>query len=152
MSNEARYALLYSEYELSPYVRLPFEKFSILTVCLPLFAFLFCIVYSVLFHFENATYTHCHVFNVLPSISAAIGNFTPQRQVWQSAIILQAVPRFSIAAMYWQHHNAVLYPAHQWLGAVACLFNVVENGALIILSFWTSSRHYRKSLLLLLLR
>ncbi|XP_044255346.1 post-GPI attachment to proteins factor 2-like isoform X1 [Tribolium madens] len=142
MPNEARYALLYSDYESAPILRLPFEKFSIITVGLPLFAFIFCIIYSVIFHFETATYTHCQVFNVLPSISAAIGNFSPQRQVWQMAIVLHAVPRFSIAFVYLQHHQNVLYQNDQWMGAVACVLNVVENISLIILSFWTSSQHY----------
>lgn len=143
MTSKARYALLYHDYE-TTVLRLPFEKFSLITVALPLFAFFFCIVYSVIFHFERATYTHCEVFNLLPSISAAIGNFTPQRHVWQLAILLHAIPRFSIAFVYLQHHQNVLYQHDQWMGVVACLLNVIENIALIILSFWTSTHYYRK--------
>lgn len=144
MLNEARYALLYSEYENYPLLRFSFEKFAIVTVGFPLFAFIFCVIYSVLFHFETATYTHCQVFNLLPSISAAIGNFSPQRQVWQIAIALHAIPRLSIAFVYLQHNRNVLYHRDQWMGPVAYAFNIVENISLIILSFWTSSQHYRK--------
>ncbi|KAL3266964.1 hypothetical protein HHI36_011113 [Cryptolaemus montrouzieri] len=142
MPVEARYALLYSDYEVTPCLRIPFEKFAFLILTLPLCAFIFCIIYSVLFHFESATSTHCHVYNVLPSISAAIGNFSPQREVWQTAIMLQSVPRFYIAVIYLQFHHAMAYPRDAWMGNFAFLLNVTENISLIILSFWTSSRHY----------
>lgn len=144
MPSDARYALLYNDYEISPCLRVPFATFSWATVCLPLLAFLFCVAYSVLFHFANATYTHCHVDNVLPSISAAIGNFSPQREVWQAAILLHAVPRFCIVAMYQQFHQKQLYPKDAYLGNFACILNIVENVALIILTLFTSSAHYRK--------
>lgn len=144
MSSEARYALLYNDYENTASFRVPFGTFTWAVVCLPLFAFLFCIVYSVLFHFTSATYTHCHVFNVLPSVSAAIGNFSPQREVWQLAILLHAFPRFYLALMYLQFHQRHLYPKDVYLGNVACILNIIENLALIILSFFTSSHQYRK--------
>lgn len=146
MPQEPRYALLYNDYETSPSFRVPFGTFSWAVVCLPLFAFLFCIIYSVMFNFTSATYTHCQVFNVLPSISAAIGNFSPQREIWQLAIVLQAIPRFYVVAMYRELHQKRLYAKHAYLGNLACVLNVVENLALIILSFFTSSRHYRKLL------
>ncbi|KAJ8937268.1 hypothetical protein NQ314_011974 [Rhamnusium bicolor] len=142
MSREARYGLLYSEYEFSPYVRIPFEKFALIIVCFPLLAFMFCISYSVLFNFESATYTHCQVYNMLPSISAAIGNFSPQREIWQGAIAIHAVPRFYIAFEYLHHHYSVLFPQDLWIGQIAFFLNIVENVALIILSFFTSSKFY----------
>lgn len=145
MASEARYGLLYSQYEFPPLLRVSFEKFSLMTVGFPFFAFLFCIIYSVLFEFESATSTHCQVFNLLPSISAAIGNFSPQREVWQSAIALHAIPRFYLANTYLQHHYSVLYPHDLWMGQTACLLNVVENIALIVLSFFTSSKFYGKN-------
>lgn len=144
MRAQTRYALLLSDYEYPTCLRLPFEKVSVLTVGLPLFAFLFCIVYSVLFDFESSTFTHCQVSNVLPSISAAIGNFSPQREVWQSAILLHAAPRFCIAFMYLRHNQSFLYPRDYWMSVLACIFNVTENIALLILSFFTSSENYGK--------
>lgn len=144
MPAEARYALLYNDYEISPCFRIPFGIFSWVTVCISLFAFLFCIVYSVLFHFESATFTHCHVYNILPSISAAIGSFSPQREVWQLAMLLQLLPRICVVFMYYEYHQKKLYPRDIYLGNFACILNVVENVALIILSFWTSSGNYRK--------
>lgn len=144
MSAEARYALLYNDYEISPCLRVPFATFSWATLCVPLFAFLFCIAYSVLFHFESATFTHCHVYNVLPSISAAIGSFSPQREVWQVAILLQALPRLSVVAMYLQFHQKKLHAGDIYLANCACFLNVIEIIALMILTFFTSSAYYRK--------
>lgn len=142
MSKDARYGLLYSEYEFSPYLRIHFEKFAVLVVSFPLLAFLFCISYSVIFNFESATYTHCQVFNMLPSISAAIGNFSPQREIWQGAIAIQAVPRFYVAREYLNYHYSVLFPQDLWIAQIAFFLNIAENIALILLSFFTSSRHY----------
>ncbi|KAJ8964182.1 hypothetical protein NQ317_012323 [Molorchus minor] len=79
---------------------------------------------------------------MLPSISAAIGNFSPQREIWQGAIAIHALPRFYVAIEYLHHHYSVLFPQDLWIGQVAFFLNVVENLALIILSFFTSSKFY----------
>lgn len=142
MASEARYKLLYEEYETTTFVNIPFDKIAWVTVGLPFVAFIFCVFYSVLYNFESATSSHCHVYNVLPSISSAIGNFSPQREIWQFAVALHALPRFCVAAAYLQYHKEVLYPWALSMSVVACLFNIIENFALIILSFWTSSDNY----------
>lgn len=145
MSNEARYKLLYDEVELHSCLDLPFGKFACTTVALPLIAFVFCVFYSIVYNFESTTFSHCQVFNFLPSISSAIGNFSPQKEVWQAAIALHAIPRFCVAAAYLQYHKEVLYPWAFFMSMVACILNITENFALIVLSFWTSSENYRKN-------
>jgi post-GPI attachment to proteins factor 2 len=105
-----------------PLFTISFGKFSLITVSLPLFSFIFCVSYSLIFFFEQSTSTHCHVWNYLPSISvsatffflqkvsvtngffavvqAAIGSFQPQAIVWQISIIVHFIPRLVITWMY----------------------------------------------------
>ncbi|XP_056631096.1 post-GPI attachment to proteins factor 2-like isoform X2 [Diorhabda sublineata] len=142
MSKQPHYGLLYSEYEYSSYLRIPFEKFSFIVVSFPLLALIFCIFYSVIFNFESATYTHCEVYNLLPSISAAIGSFSPQREIWQGAVTLQAIPRFFIAFQYLHLHFSVLHSQYFWIARIAFFLNIFENVALVVLSFFVSSQNY----------
>ena len=44
--------------------------------------------------FQGSTQTHCEVDNFAPSISAAIGNYLPQKYVWQTCVALHISPRF----------------------------------------------------------
>lgn len=44
-----------------PLIRLPFTSFAVCTVLLPLTGLIACLFISLVYHFEEATYTHCHV-------------------------------------------------------------------------------------------
>lgn len=44
-----------------PLLRLPFTSLAVLTVLLPLTGLLACLFLSLVYHYEDATYTHCHV-------------------------------------------------------------------------------------------
>ncbi|KAK7872900.1 hypothetical protein R5R35_004223 [Gryllus longicercus] len=123
-------------------LRIPFGKFAWFTVSLPLLSFIFCIIWSILFHFERSTFTHCEVANFLPSISAAIGVYLPQRYVWRTAIAIHAGPRFLVARMYYRYYQDVLYPGIYFVARIACCLNVIENLALIGLTFISSAENY----------
>ncbi|KAH0567406.1 post-GPI attachment to proteins factor 2-like isoform X1 [Cotesia glomerata] len=121
---------------------IPFKKLAWFTVALPFFGFIFCIVWSVTYNFEHATSTHCNVYNVLPSISAAIGHYEPQRDVWKTAIAIQAVIRALIFVMYYYYYQQTTYRWAQGVVNIALFSYAVENISLVTLSFWTSNQNY----------
>ena len=51
------------------FVFVRFRHLAVVTVSLPCFAFMFCIIYSWFNHYEWVTRTHCQVWNIAPSIS-----------------------------------------------------------------------------------
>lgn len=135
----------YERIDTKPLLKVPFGKFALTVVSLPLFSFVFCVVWSLLHFFNRSTATHCGVPNFLPSISAAIGNYQPQRFVWQTAILLQAIPRLMVTYQYAKHYSEIIRVNRRPIAYTACLFNVVENLALVGLSMWTSTDDYGNS-------
>lgn len=142
MSSEARYRLLYEDYESKHYFRFSYSKFSVATLCFPFFSFIFCVVYSLLFNFERVTSTHCNAYNFLPSISAAIGKFSPQNEVWKYSILVHAIPRFFMATSYLQYNREVLRRSVLVVLYITALLNIIENIGLILLSVYSSSENY----------
>jgi len=53
-------------------LKVPFAKLAWVTVSLPLLSFIFCVIWSILFHFERATYTHCEVSILFPNDSTLL--------------------------------------------------------------------------------
>ncbi|XP_039285233.1 post-GPI attachment to proteins factor 2 [Nilaparvata lugens] len=123
-------------------LRLPIPSLAWLTCLLPLSSFVFCVVWSLIYNFEDSTFTHCKVPNFLPSISAAIGNYKTQRLVWGAAIAVHAVPRFLFTSMYRKYYRDVLRNRAQRLATLACALNIIENIALIGLTFIPSAYNY----------
>ncbi|GFN83823.1 post-gpi attachment to proteins factor 2 [Plakobranchus ocellatus] len=116
-------------------------------VCgLPLFATFFCVLWSLMYDFKASTATHCKVPNYLPSISAAIGGFTPQRYVWRICIGLHATPRFMIAVAYYSFHTNVHVGKHnelyKALAALASLLHIIEVGSLVGLTYISSTENH----------
>jgi len=116
--------------------QLRFRHLALVTVSLPCFAFLFCIIYSFFHHYDLVTRTHCNVWNVAPSISASIGNFPPQKYVWKVCIALHSAPRLLICQMYHMHMQKVLRKDGfvQQLALFTCTLNVAEVFSLLLLS------------------
>lgn len=117
-------------------------RFSLLTVSLPLFSFIFCVAYSLFFNFEQSTATHCHTWNYLPSISAAIGSFNPQAIVWQTSIILHFIPRLIISWLYYNFFQRVCRRNRHQVANLAIALNLIENFCLLGLSLYNSTEFY----------
>lgn len=112
-----------------------------ITVSLPLTGFAFCLLWSVFVDFEAATFTHCEVDQIAPSISSVIGGFTPQKQVWNTCIGISSTPRILLAVLYFRYFQERLAVGRRTSKLVTFNFvlNVIENLSLLGLSFVSSS-------------
>ncbi|KAI4878769.1 hypothetical protein NFI96_028767 [Prochilodus magdalenae] len=126
-----------------PLIRLPFTSFAVATVCLPLLGLITCITVSLLYHYNEATYTHCQVSNYLPSISAAI-SLTPERYIWRFCIGLHSAPRFLVAAAYFRFYRGrfVRQFIDQLLSILTLLCALSENVGLLLLTYVCSTETY----------
>lgn len=122
----------------TPLVSISFPRFALVTVSLPLASFVFCIGYSYLFNFRRTTATHCNVWNFAPSISSAVSVFKPQYYVWRLGIALHSAPRLLLARMYYFYYRQGLRGRFRNLVRATFTFNVIENLALLLLSFAAS--------------
>ena len=81
--------------------------------------------------------------NLLPTVSSAIGGFTPQRYVWRICICMQTGLRFLLAFCYYHWHQRVNVGLHQnkynTLVGITVMCHVVENLALVTLTAVSST-------------
>ncbi|KAI8422190.1 hypothetical protein MSG28_006097 [Choristoneura fumiferana] len=136
------YIPLYNESERKHLFRISVSKLCVITVSLPLFAFIICVMMTMYKDFENANFTHCNVPNVFPSISASIGNYEPQNTIWKTAIYTHAPMRFFIIYLRWEYYRNVISEYLDIVIRLAVFLNIIENLALIGLTHWTSSVYY----------
>ncbi|KAG7224717.1 hypothetical protein INR49_004608 [Caranx melampygus] len=126
-----------------PLIRLPFTNFAVGVVLLPLTGFIACIFVSLVYHFEDATYTHCQVSNYLPSISAAI-SLVPERYIWRCCIGLHSAPRYLVSIAYFNFYRGRFAKRQPelLLSGLALLCSLVENTGLLLLTYVSSTETY----------
>lgn len=132
MKSTRRYKPLYKD---DKTVLLSFTNLAIFISSLPLGGFIFCVIWSLLFNFTESTSTHCHVTNYLPSISAAVGSYSPQKYIWRICIAIHSAPRYLVAYMYYSivHYSLFIF-----------MLNLVEVSSLIGLTFISSTENHSK--------
>ncbi|XP_060084302.1 post-GPI attachment to proteins factor 2-like [Ylistrum balloti] len=122
---------------------IPFVYVAKSAVLLPLCGFLFCVTWSILYDFESSTATHCKVANYLPSISSAIGGYTPQKYVWRICVALHCSPRLMFAIAYYNFHTRIHVGRkniiYTNLAAIASSLHITEILALVGLTYISST-------------
>ncbi|CAB1415606.1 unnamed protein product [Pleuronectes platessa] len=126
-----------------PLIRLPFTSFAVATVLLPLTGLIACLFISLLYHYEDATYTHCQVSNYLPSISAAISRM-PERYIWRCCIGLHSAPRYLVAVAYFNFYRSRFAKRllELLLSGLVLLCSLTENTGLLLLTYVSSTETY----------
>ncbi|XP_047235274.1 post-GPI attachment to proteins factor 2 [Girardinichthys multiradiatus] len=127
-----------------PLIRVPFTIFAVATVLLPLTGLLVCLITSLLYHYEDSTYTHCQVSNYLPSISSAISR-VPELYIWRSCIGLHSAPRYLVTVAYFNFYRgrfAARLP-ELLLSCLALICCVAENTGLVLLTYVASTEAYK---------
>ena len=125
-----------------------FPHWTHITCALPLFGFIICVLIAVVYHFEKATKTHCRVWNILPSISAAVGDSTPERYIWRFSIAFHCIPRLVLISMvYWNQYAkwavTVKNSLFNMLYKITVILHVLENVCLVSLTFVSSTENYK---------
>ncbi|XP_030601075.1 post-GPI attachment to proteins factor 2-like [Archocentrus centrarchus] len=124
-------------------IRVSFATCVLATVCLPLLGLITCVFISSVFHFEDATGTHCQVPNYLPSISASI-SLSPECHIWRFCIGLHSAPRLLVAFTYFKFYKArfaTRFPESS-LSCLNLAFSISENLGLLLLTYVSSTETY----------
>ncbi|XP_078369876.1 acyltransferase PGAP2-like [Oculina patagonica] len=132
----------------TPQMSVRFERLALFVSSLPLLSFVSCVSIALVWHFDETTRTQCHVPNYLPSISAAVGEYMPEKFIWRIGIALHCLPRiflfpFIIHKHYKETQLGRRYNLTTWwfgpLNLLNCILQVVENGGLLTLTYISST-------------
>lgn len=86
--------------------------------------------------------------NYLPSVSAAIGDYVPQRDVWRVAVFLHTIPRIYIASIYYTYYVGILEKRVNNAIIANWALNVTEILSLLGLTVISSTYNYSEYILL----
>ncbi|CAF2873513.1 unnamed protein product [Rotaria sp. Silwood2] len=116
-----------------------FLWFAYILPCFPLFS---CVSLSLMKDFEESTRTHCNVTNLLPSISASIGEYEPQRFIWRFCFALDSILRYIIAYLQLNHvlnrHHIDFSERFTLVQITSSTFHFLELTFLLLLTYVSS--------------
>ncbi|XP_014908982.1 post-GPI attachment to proteins factor 2 isoform X1 [Poecilia latipinna] len=127
-----------------PLIRVQFTSFAVATVLLPLSGLLACLLTSLMYHYEESTYTHCQVSNYLPSISSAISR-EPEIYIWRSCVGLHSAPRYLVTVAYFNFYRGRFSARlpELLLSGLALVSSLAENTGLLLLTYVASTESYK---------
>ena len=108
------------------------------TSLLPPISLLSCVLWSLAYNYEKATYTHCEVPELLPSISSVIGGFELQKFVWTFSVAITTGPRIVFCKLK-EINLGEKYSSHKRFIRCNFYLNVTEILCLLTLSLVPSS-------------
>jgi hypothetical protein len=110
---------------------------------LPFFAFITCISLTLVKDNVKATRTHCNVTNILPSISASVGGFEPQRFIWRLSFALDSTPRYVIGYLQLQRllnrHHVTFPKCYRLIQIINTCIHFLELTFLLLLTYISSN-------------
>jgi len=106
---------------------------AVWTISLPPVALVVCVLGTLLLHYDKATYTHCEVPELLPSISAVIGGFDLPRFVWTLSVALTTGPRLVFCKLQQANLREKFNSKSTWI-KWNFYFNIAEILSLLTLS------------------
>ena len=120
-----------------PLFQVPAPWMTIFASLCPFLGLLSCFLIAAIFHAEDTTWTHCRVYNFMPSVSAAIGNNAVERVIWKLAVaahnIFTILDSFIMYANLRRHGAGLLASRFCFLTKVFCCL------ALYLLTFVSST-------------
>ncbi|KAF8359867.1 tag-189 [Pristionchus pacificus] len=129
-------------------ISLPFRYVICGLACLPTSALFLCVLCALLLHYDKATETHCGVDNWLPSVSAAVSTFAPEKYIWRVLLGLHGGPRFIFAVANRNYLvSSPLQPLQntaifKTMCNVACFIHIFENIFLLLLTAISSVENH----------
>lgn len=110
---------------------------AFISIHLSTLAAIICYSLTLWLEFEDSTATICHVWNLLPSFSSTIGNYTPQRYIWRSSTGVTCVLR--ILPIYLFNTNLVRYKKDTILRKILTFLRLAELLGLYMLTVFSST-------------
>nr|AAW25600.1 SJCHGC03563 protein [Schistosoma japonicum] len=123
---------------------LTFRHICLATSSLPLIALLICVLLCL---FTNSCIkTHCTDTNILPSLSAAVGDDQPQKTIWTLSVLISSAWRLLILPNHYINllnlFSSFTRQGRLYLCNSLCLSNFIEIVSLNMLSIVSSSDDY----------